>query len=59
MNRRTLLIFGAGGNLGTEVTEILLESRYDEYYLFDNHPEKIKAEKENIHIIGTKDLSKE
>jgi NAD(P)-dependent dehydrogenase (short-subunit alcohol dehydrogenase family) len=57
--KKALLIFGANGALGRGVTNILINKRYDDIYLFDFDFKNIAISNENIRLIYTKDLTKE
>ncbi len=55
--KKMLLIFGAGGALGSGITEELKNSDYDKIYLFDR--KELNNNQSNVSSIQIDDLSKE
>lgn len=54
--KKKLIIFGSDGFLGSGVTSVLLEKKFDEYFLFD-FKFREKSENSKIHQIVIDDLS--
>lgn len=55
--KKVLLIFGAGGSLGSGALKGLTKKNFDEFYLFDS--KDIKTESDKINFVQTSDLNNE
>ncbi|MCX6150240.1 MAG: SDR family NAD(P)-dependent oxidoreductase [Ignavibacteriales bacterium] len=55
--KKELLIFGADGNLGNGVTEILSKKDFEKIYLFGQNPNSISILNDKTEFIHTVDLS--
>ena len=57
--KKELLIFGADGNLGLGISEVLIKKEFDHIYLFGRNRPKTIQEKDRVGFIKTADLSLE
>ena len=57
--KKEILIFGAGGALGSGVTETIINKDYDQIYLFDFGFKNSELNNKRVKLITVNDLTKE